>query len=229
MENKKILILGGTSTTHQIVKILKEEYIISVATEYGFETFSLKYPKKVVFQRFDAESLEDFIKNHNIVKIIDTTHPFAKNIKKTAKEVAKKLSVNYESKVRDIDIQIDYDRAFLFDNYEEIVEFLKFKNYGSILFTIGSNNIDKFKEFASFSYVRVLPFTKSIELCLKTGFEYKNIIAMQGPFSENLNIAFIDEFQIDCVVTKNSGKGSGFKEKLSACKKRDIDIVILGI
>jgi precorrin-6A/cobalt-precorrin-6A reductase len=223
---KKKLILGGTSTTHNYIKTIKGDFIISVATEYGFENFKKLYPNNVVLKKFDSENLKKFIKDNNIYEIIDTTHPFAECISETAEKVAKELSIPYFSEIRKTNFKIDYKNAYTFDTYEEIILFLKEKKFQSIMFTIGANNISLFKDFAEYSYVRILPFEKSIKKCRDAGFQYENIIALQGPFSENLNMALIQEFNIDCMVTKNSGEGSGFQEKLNACKKKSIDIII---
>jgi precorrin-6x reductase len=50
---------------------------------------------------------------------------------------------------------------------------------------------------------------------------------MQGPFSTALNCALIDTFNIDCIISKCSGKSGGFYEKLEAAKIKQIDLVLI--
>ena len=59
------------------------------------------------------------------------------------------------------------------------------------------------------------------------GIPYKQVIAIQGPFSLNFNLAMIDEYRIDCIVTKQSGINGGFYEKFEAARDQLIDIVII--
>lgn len=224
----KILILGGTSTTHEIINSVgTDDYIISVATEYGKEEFEKKYPEKVVLKKFTNESLKNFIDENSISKVIDSTHPHALEITSVAKKVTTDMGIEYISKVRSLKINLIYENAYFFSSYADILSFILNKKYKNIIITIGGNNISHFKDVSSYSYVRVLPFEKSIKACVAAGFDYSRIIAMQGPFSEKLNNAFIEEFDIDCLVTKNSGKGSGFQEKANACIAKGIDLLIM--
>ena len=55
----------------------------------------------------------------------------------------------------------------------------------------------------------------------------KNIIAMQGPFTENMNIAMMEQFNIKYLITKKTGDTGGEREKVSACDKLDVEIVYL--
>ncbi|XOB66128.1 precorrin-6A reductase [Deferribacteres bacterium DY0037] len=220
-----ILILGGTSTTHEIIKTLSNsDYIISVTTEYGYSEFNKRYPSKVLHTRFTTGSLTKFIKEKSIKQVIDSTHPHAKEITKNAIEVCTALNIPYINKIRTLE-DIHYNRMHMFTSYDDAAAFVQERGYKSVLITTGSNNIDKFAGIADVSYARVLPFEKSLQACLDAGFHYSRIIAMQGPFSESFNIALIHEINADCFVTKNSGTGSGYAEKISACEKCGIDMV----
>ncbi|KAA0257834.1 precorrin-6A reductase [Deferribacter autotrophicus] len=225
----KLLILGGTSDTHRFLNSLESDnFIITVATEYGYEQFSKKYGKdKVLLIKFDEASLEKFIKENKITKIIDTTHPYAKVITETALNVSKKLNIEYLSYVRDDDINVDYEKAIFFSNIKEVITFLKEKDFRRILFTIGSKMMKDFAFLKDKAYVRVLPFENSIYEVRKYGFDYDKIIAMQGPFSKDFNVALIKELKIDLLITKKSGKAGGFEEKIEACEETGIYCIVI--
>ena len=55
--------------------------------------------------------------------------------------------------------------------------------------------------------MRVLPGLESISLCMHNDITGKHILALQGPFSTQLNEALIDQYDIRCLVTKKSGAG----------------------
>ena len=221
-----ILILGGTTESKQIAENIKEDFFISVATSYGKEDF--EYLKdRVVNIVFDKKSLEEFVIKNNIDRIIDATHPYAFEISNIAKEVSKKLGIKYISRKRKLieKNQINYKKAYFFEDYQKFKEFLK--GFSSILFTIGSKHLCVFKEFKDVAYFRVLPDIESIKRCKSCGIKGSRIIAMQGVFSVEFNVAMFKELKIDCVVSKNSSMAGGLMNKIEAAYKTDISIAIL--
>ena len=105
------------------------------------------------------------------------------------------------------------------------------KMQGNILFTTGSKDLPKImKDCKNLDrvFVRVLPSIESMQLCQDAGIKKQNIVAMQGPFSKEMNKAIIQEFQISCLVTKEAGHHGGFDEKYLACEEMGISIVIIG-
>lgn len=230
-----ILILGGTTDTHKFIENthLKTNFIITVATDYGFLLYKKKYGNNVIKINFNKELLQSFIEEHKITKIIDTTHPYATDISQLAKSCADELNIDYIYAKRKLleaeflEVINSYERAFLFKNYREITNYLKTANYKCIFFTIGVKNLHIFKDFMYKSYVRILPDVESIKKCLQLGIEQKRIIAMQGPFTTLLNCALIDTFKIDCMISKCSGKAGGLYEKIEAARLKQIDILLV--
>ena len=66
------------------------------------------------------------------------------------------------------------------------------------------------------------------QLCREAGLPGSHILGMQGPFSEEWNRLSIREWNIQVLVTKDSGKRGGFEEKLSAAQKEGIRALIIG-
>ena len=50
------------------------------------------------------------------------------------------------------------------------------------------------------------------------GFEGRHLIAMQGPFSVEMNLALLKQTESVWFVTKESGAAGGFEEKLEAAR-----------
>jgi precorrin-6x reductase len=76
-------------------------------------------------------------------------------------------------------------------------------------------------------YVRVLPSLESLQICLESGLPPAQIICMQGPFSEELNVALMRQFNIGLMVTKVSGKIGGFEEKAKAARAIGADLLAI--
>lgn len=101
---------------------------------------------------------------------------------------------------------------------------------GNILLTTGSKELQKYtrlKEFRSRCYARVLSTKEAVEKSIGLGFEGKHLLAMQGPFSKEMNKAMIAHVDAKYVVTKETGKAGGFPEKLEAAKENGACLVVI--
>ena len=121
-----------------------------------------------------------------------------------------------------------------FSSSEECAEALKDRAgdiKGNILLTTGSKELSVFcadEDIRKRLIARVLPGAESIALCEENGLSGRQIIAMQGPFSIDMNTAIIRQYDISCMVTKQSGANGGFEEKLMAAKNEGIPVYVIG-
>ena len=102
---------------------------------------------------------------------------------------------------------------------------------GNILLTTGSKELSQYcrsEQLKERLYVRILPGMESLTLCDRNGIRGKQIIAMQGPFTEEMNEALIHQFQIACLVTKQSGNAGGYPQKIAAAAKAGIPVFVIG-
>ena len=67
-------------------------------------------------------------------------------------------------------------------------------------------------------FARVLSTGEAVEESIRLGFRGRHLIAMQGPFSAEMNLALLHQTEARYFVTKESGKAGGFGEKLEAAK-----------
>ena len=77
-------------------------------------------------------------------------------------------------------------------------------------------------------FVRVLPSVASIEACERENIPPSHIIAAQGPFSAETNLANFRWAKAQWLVTKQSGRAGGFDEKLAAAGELGMDVVVIG-
>lgn len=210
----KIWIIGGTSEGVRLAKSLDPRtYIVSVVTEESLEF--LPREAEVHIGAMDKEAMADFIAHHQICAVIDMSHPFAKIVSKEGKAAAEKCYIPYYRHLRPLGEGGD----LLFRDYASCAEFIS-KRTGTFYFTTGSKHSDLFQSVRGDSrhIYRIIPSEKSIHILREAGVEMKDMVAMLGPFDYDMNYALFKHAEANYLVTKNSGEGSGFYEKIRAAK-----------
>lgn len=221
-----IWIIGGTSEARKLVTRLDdiENFVVTSATESSREFIK---SDRMIVGRMDKIDMLNFVKKHNISLIVDLSHPYAKIVSENAKEVSKIKNIRYIRYVR-AKSKILSDVVYL-DSLEECIGYLK-GIFGTVFFTTGSKNIMDFEKVRGENrYIyRVLPTPDSIEECKKNNVKMKDIVAILGPFSYELNKAMFREYNANYVVMKDSGKSGGTEEKISACEELGITSIVIG-
>ena len=227
-----ILVLGGTSDSLEICDILNKKenlsYKLSVTTSYG-EDLARKYTNEVIIGKLSKEDMKTFIEQNNINKIIDATHPYAVEVSKNAIECAKEMKIDYLRYERKSLIEnITYKNKYVVNSIEEACKIAREKG-NNIFIGTGSKNLPQIVDYIPDRnlIVRVLPTSEVIESCEKLGLNADNIIAMKGPFSKIVNEEFYKHYNIDVVITKESGTNGGFLEKIDSCETLNIPVVII--
>lgn len=222
-----IWILGGTHEVPLLLGELKsyDDIVVTVTTDEARE-FLPKDLKVRVGSMTEDEKLA-FVKENDINLIVDMTHPFARHIKKSIADFSKKYNIDFVRFNRKVASFSDDDIIYV-KSYDEAEEFVS-SHTGTYFFTTGVNECERFLRVKNGSRMifRILPSVKSIEKISALGVPMKDICAMLGPFDEELNTALINTYGADYLVTKNSGEGSGTKEKLLAAKKAGIKVVMI--
>lgn len=227
----KLLIFSGTTEGKRLCKALLKKggfcITVSVATEYGAQSMEAVSGCSVLKGRLDKEQMERLFYAEHFDAVVDATHPFATQATENIAESCQKTGTRYLRLLRESEA---YDeRCILVQNAAQAARFLSGTS-GNILLTTGAKELGEFCVIPGCRariYPRVLPMSESIERCLNLGYERSHIIAMQGPFGEELNLALLREYDIRYLVTKESGKAGGFEEKLSAAKRAGVTAVVI--
>lgn len=228
-----ILVLGGTEDSRILTElILEKDYPVCFSTfsEYGNSLASGLKNANLVWGPLDIEKLTNLIAKYKIKIIVDATHPYAINISQLAIEVAQTNKISYLRYERNLFDSIENPLIHYVDNLEEAAKQILVLGK-RVLSTIGSKQIPKLVKEVDTSkielFVRILPDRASLEGCLNSGISPKNIIAMQGPFSQELNETILMDYQIDVLLTKDSGVIGGTDTKIRAALNRVIPVVII--
>jgi precorrin-6A/cobalt-precorrin-6A reductase len=226
-----IAIFAGTKDGREITEKLVEKHIplvVFTATAYGKSLIGKDKSVKIYSHPLDKKDMEEVFVKENIKIIIDATHPYAENISKNLICVSKTTGIKYIRYERPSLVKRGQEDCRFFKRYEEILGYLMLKT-GNILLTTGSNNLGVFTEniVTDRLYARVLPVPEVINKCYELGLGPKNIIAMEGPFSRELNEAIIKSYNIKFLVTKDSGEIGGMQEKIDATRNTDCELIVL--
>lgn len=218
-----ILVFGGTTEGTKTARLLKEngaDFVVSTATEYGMEA---GIPS--ICGRLDSEEMRAFMEKHGVTAVIDATHPYACEVSRNIRCACG--NIPYIRIARKSESMLGARR---FDSVEEIVAALN-ETDKTALITTGSNSLEKFAGVYNYEqrlYIRILPIWENIKKAHELGFHINRIIAMHGPFSEEMNAATLKYANAEILVTKESGREGGFSEKLSAAKEAGAEVYVLG-
>ena len=247
----KILIFGGTTEGRRLAQAIselhKDSVTVSVATSVGAHELEGINGIKVIVGRLDEEEMVRLFiqrgsdgENDNRTDehlqydlVVDATHPYAVEVSANIRSAAARTGVRYVRLVRtDNDGEIrggllqGCDAVYV-ESAASAAAYLA-ETEGRILLTTGSKELGAFRGIpADRLYVRVLPTAAGIGACEQAGIPYRNVIAMVGPFSREMNAATLRQYQIAWMVTKDSGKAGGFDEKMEACRETGARPVVI--
>ncbi|MDW5298799.1 MAG: precorrin-6A reductase [Sedimentibacter sp.] len=229
MNSLYICIFGGTTEGRLFAEFLSKKNIkadLFIATEYGQQFVKNIGNINVYQKRLDEKEMTNLFLKKKYDYVIDATHPFAKIV---SENIIKSTYVSGTKHIRIIRNSYENKCCKYFDTLNDCVDYLKNKE-GNILLSTGSKNLDKFtivKNYEEKMYVRILPMESSLKRCIDLGFSNKNIICMQGPFSEELNVAMLKSTNSKYMVTKESASSGGFDEKVQACIKTGTECLVI--
>ena len=238
-----ILVMSGTEEGREIVKRLNDKgkgVVTTVATEYGREIYEKIGLGHLCIQgRLGISELSELIRDRNINTLIDATHPYATQASLNAIKASEECGIEYIRFQRSASVTEDVGigdatlekQGFvhMVNNMDEAVSWCRKSDRKRILLTTGFSAAEKFVELKDEKdiFIRILPMPEHIAKCVNMGIKPSNILALQGPFSLEMNTAIYNQYKIDVVVTKDSGKTGGVPEKIQSASEAGIDIVII--
>ncbi|MCC8138582.1 MAG: precorrin-6A reductase [Clostridiales bacterium] len=240
-----ILIFGGTIEGRQVSEYLVEHHIrhtVCVATEYGEEVLRTDADSawRTIHQgRMDMEQMRAFLRKNPFALVVDATHPYAVEVSNNIREACEKEQVPYVRYLRPEGAAAVNGtsgsgdekniRTIYVNSTTEAAEYLEAQK-GGIFLTTGSKELHVFTEHISDKnrlFARILPSAEVIASCRPLGLEGKQICAMQGPFSAEINTAMLRQTHASFLVTKDTGISGGFPEKLEAVRECGITAVVI--
>lgn len=231
----KILLFAGTTEGRNLAEFLEKNQIpteVCVATQYGETLLEEGKYLHVHAGRLDETEMEQQIQKQQITLVIDATHPYAVIVSQNIRRACSRTGTEYirlARKETDASWKQEMEDVTEVASVAEAAAFLA-KKEGRIFAATGSKELSAYQVIPDYQdrvVARVLSTPEAVWECAMLGFSGKNLICMQGPFTEDLNVAMLRQAQASWMVTKESGKAGGFLEKLRAAKKAGAKLVVI--
>jgi precorrin-6A/cobalt-precorrin-6A reductase len=229
-----ILVMGGTSDARDLVERLENSQIVYTTVTANTAHLSRfnKLPKVHLVGPLDNTQLVNVIKDYEIKKLVDATHPFAVNASLNAIAACDKCNIPYFRLERPrvkipasdlIRIASDFNGAVRLTQELEGIE--------RILLSIGVRHLEYFQELIEDEsrevYCQVLDVPESLELAQRSGIPLDRILTANGvPTVENIHRILVD-FQLDLMIFKESGYQGGTDAKIEAGMMTDTQMILI--
>lgn len=227
-----ILIFGGTVEGRLLCEACsknRREAVVCTATAYGSALVHGLPHIRVHSERMTTEAMAGFIASRAFSAVVDATHPYARDVTRNIREACAKAGRAYIRIAREERESPCSSGIRSVPDMDAAVDYLA-GTFGNVLLTTGSKALPRFRRLPDFArrlYVRVLPDAEVIRACNDLGFAGERIIAMQGPFSHDLNLALLRQCGCAFLVTKNTGRAGGLDEKISAALEAGAEVILV--
>ena len=229
---QEVLLFSGTSEGRRLAEILAAHQIpvtVCVATEYGREVMKQSELVTVLAGRRNQKEIEELVQEKEWLAVVDATHPYAEEVTENIKNACKHQGKEVLRLLRNRCGHTENGNVFYVDSAGEAAAYLN-QTEGNIFLTTGSKEVTEYVKViqdTSRIYVRILPGTEELEKCHQLGLKGKQIICMQGPFSEELNLAMLKEVDAVWLVTKETAGAGGYPQKLRAAERAGAKVVVI--
>ncbi len=222
----KIVVFGGTTEGRELshaLAALGASVTVCVATDYGREQQGVAQGVDVRTGHLDAGGMVAVLSGADLC--VDATHPYATAATANIRAASELAGVAYKRLLRP-ESKLPAD-AVTVPDAESAAAYLADRP-GNVLLATGSRELQAFAGLdRARLYARVLPAAESLALCALAGIPSRNIIAMQGPFSAELDLALLRQFDIRYLVTKDGGGPGGFDAKARAASEAGATLIVL--
>lgn len=221
----KILLFGGTTEGRLLAEGLAQAghaVTVSVATQLGAEALGEFPAGQVLTGRLDQAAMEPLLRDHDLC--IDATHPYAVEVTKNLQGACRRLGVPLRRLLRP---ESSREGCVQVASCAQAAAFLTDKP-GNILLTTGAKELGAFSALEpSRLFPRILPTHQGLAACEALGLPHRNILALQGPFTQKMNEAMLEQYDIRWLVTKDGGRAGGFAEKQRAAQAMGVPLVLI--
>lgn len=243
---KRILIFGGTTEGREAAELISQRnvpFTLCVATDYGFDLLPEYLKERTCVGRLDLAQMIKFISKEHFTHVVDATHPYAEAATANIKRACAETGAAYLRLLRDADGTELPEGTLFAASAPDAAKILEASS-GPVFLTTGIKELPDFltlPDASSRLFVRTLPNADAISQLKRAGFEGSHIICMQGPFDTDMNLATLRQIrkvwakeQPDkadapmILVTKESGKTGGFREKCEAATLAGAALLVIG-
>ena len=232
LADNAVWVFSGTSDGNALASELAAQgtaVVVSTATEYGGEVALKDCPGVSVWAgRQGVEARRQALTRNHARALVDATHPYANIISEQLIGLSRELGIPY--------LRYERPSALAADSAELCDSMVQAAGRAialgqRIFLATGSKDLATFLQAPRAAgrqwFVRVTPEPEFIQRAIDLGVPRSHICAMQGPFSQAFNAALWQDWNIDCVVTKDSGDAGGYRAKAAAAQALGIPLLVI--
>lgn len=227
----KLGVFAGTGDGRALIERLTGRGLALtafVATEYGQVALGSYPDVEVRSGALPRAEMPGVFRAEGFDLVVDATHPYAEHITESIRLACEETGTEYMRLLRE-STAVEDDGVFV-EDAEACARFLN-GTQGNVLLTTGSKTLPVYtadEGLRARVFARVLPMASSLQMCADCGIAPDHIIAMQGPFDEELNVAMLRSVGAAWMVTKDTGSTGGYADKIAAAKRAGAKVVIIG-
>ena len=229
-----VIIFGGTTEGRRLAEFCGEhkiQTVVCVVSEYGEMLVPESPSVQVIRKALDKDEMEALFAAEKPSLVLDATHPYARVVTENVMQVCQKMGIVWYRVLRKSELETkNADSIVTVDSVDQAVEWLK-SHEGTVLVTTGSKELVKYTAIPDYKeriFARILPDSQALLNSEALGFPRNHMIAMQGPFSLEMNIATMHMIGAQYLVTKESGHAGGFLDKIHAAEAVGATALVIG-
>ncbi len=235
-----IVVLGETAAAREMINRLSALRAETVRADVRESVVYIWRVTGELVERMPLAMLFIWLANQACVAVVEASHPSCSQSFQPFRSWCQELGVPFirlersETKVPVnplVHAVADWEEAL--SALERLADDKDFSRQSpfAVFVTTGSHRLESLVS-APFArgvrwVVRVLPEGRLVQKCQDLGISSKDIVAMQGPFSKELNRVLFKTYGADVLLTRDSGPAGGTDTKISAALALGMDIVLL--
>ena len=221
----RIVVFSGTTEGRELSRRLAAagaEVTVCVASEYGSEEQGRCPGVETRTGALSAGEKAELLRGAALC--VDATHPYARHVTDSVRTACAAAGVRC---LRLLRAPSDTGEALVVGSAAEAAALLA-EREGRVLLSTGARELPAYAGLDPVRlYPRILPSHESLAACEALGIPHRNIIAMQGPFTREMNAATLRQYGIRYLVTKDGGAPGGFPEKADAARETGAELIVL--
>lgn len=242
-----VIIFGGTTEGRRLAEFCGEhkiQTVVCVVSEYGEMLVPESPSVRVIRRALEKDEMEALFVAEKPSLVLDATHPYARVVTENVTQVCQKMGIVWYRVLRKSELETKEQKSIMavvgtvtnvdsivtVDSVDQAVEWLK-SHEGTVLVTTGSKELVKYTAIPDYKeriFARILPDSQALLNSETLGFPRNHMIAMQGPFSLEMNIATMRMTGANYLVTKESGHAGGFLDKIHAAEVVGATALVIG-
>jgi precorrin-6x reductase len=226
-------VFSGTSDGNHLATSLTARghtVIVSVASDYGRDCAGASMPGiHIVSGNLGVAARRRLMHQAGARAIVDATHPYAAEMSRQLLSLSTDLELPYfrfERPSALLETAGVIQCATMPDAARMAIE-----RGRRIFLATGSKGLSTFVNTPGASerewFVRITPQGDMIDAAVRLCVPRAHVCAMQGPFTREFNEALWKAWNIDLVITKDSGDAGGFPAKLDAARALGLPLLVV--